>query len=109
MASCLTDAFVGLPSRVLAPSWLGLTSQLGSLNPPKSMKNRSQNAFPSRHYFFIDFASLLSANFEPQTLNILILAEEKPHFDKKSLLANDIDFSSVLGANMLPFSFPKSA
>ena len=107
MASCLTDAFLGLPSRVLAPSWLGLAFQLGPLNPPKSMKNRFQNALPSRHYFFIDFASFL--NFEPQTLKILILAEEKPHFDKKSLLANDIDFSSILGANMLPFSFPKSA
>ena len=73
------------------------------------MKNRSQNALPSRHYFFIDFDSFFNANFEPQTLKILILAEEKPHFDTKSLLANDIDFSSVLAANMLPFSLPKSA
>ena len=28
---------------VLAPSWLGLATQLGLPNPPKSLKNRSQN------------------------------------------------------------------
>ena len=39
-------AFLVLSWPVLAPSWLGLASQLGSPNPPKSAKDRFQHAFP---------------------------------------------------------------
>ena len=44
---CCASFFHRFFDAVLERSWLDFASQLGSQNPPKSMKNRCQDAFPS--------------------------------------------------------------
>ena len=48
----------------LPPTWL----QLGSENPPKSLKNRCQDAFHLGRRFLIDFWSIFAPNFDPRNL-----------------------------------------
>ena len=67
----------------LARSWLDFPSQLASQSPPKSIKNRCQDAFPCWLQFLIDFSSISTSNFDPQNLqNHCYSFGEKKMFSK---------------------------
>ena len=66
--SCWPSSFHRFFDAIFNPSWLDFASQLGSPNPPKSMKNRCQDAFSCWPSFWIDFSSIFTRNFDPQIL-----------------------------------------
>ena len=89
---------------MLVPTWL----QLGTQNPPKSLKNRCQDAFHLGLHFLIDFWSDLALNldaFDPKKLNFSL---GKLLFFENTPFGVDIDFWSHLGANLARFWHPKS-
>ena len=79
------DAFLGR-------SWLRFPSQLASQNPPKSKKNRCQDAIHLGLRFLIDFWSVLALNLAPFDPKKPYFSLRKTKFFEKSPFEVHIDF-----------------
>ena len=84
-------------------SWLDFAAHLASQSPPKSTKNRCQEAIHLGLQFLIDFWLIFDASFNPWTLKNQAPAAARARFIKKSLLAICIDFSLILVPTCLHF------
>ena len=85
-------------------SWLGFPPQFASPNPPKSMKNRCQEALYVGLQICIDFFRFLLPTWTPGSLKIAVFPVEKlVFFEKRPLEVNSV-FGSILEANMPPKS-----
>ena len=85
-------------------SWVDFPPQLATQNPPKSIKNRCQDAFSCWLHFLIDFSSNFSSTSIPRIFKIILIPKEKWGFFKKLLLEVGIDFWSILVPTYLHFS-----
>ena len=90
--------------RFLDRSWLGFPPQFVSQNPPKSMKNRCQEALYVGLQICIDFFRFLLPTWTPGSLKIVVFPIEKYGFLEKRPLEVNSDFGSILEANMPPES-----
>ena len=99
---------LGLSWPVLArfsfPTW----PQLGSQNPPKSIKNRCQDAFPSWFHFGIDFSSIFTSKFDPLNPQNHNCSLGKTRFFQKIAFRSWHRFLFDFSANMPPFFLQKS-
>ena len=75
-------------------------TQLGPPNPPKSKKNRCQEALYVGLQILIDFGSIFAPNFDPRILGNHCFSIGKTRFFKKSTLEDNLDLCSILEANM---------
>lgn len=96
------------PDAFLERSSLDFPSQLASKSPPNAIKNWCQDAFPCCSNLLIDFWTMYTPNFDPRNF------ENQSHFNGYILrirlqrFQNKIDSWSHFGANLVPFSLPKS-
>ena len=89
-------------------SWLYFASQLDSLNPAKSMKNRCQDAFPCWP-LTKKKKTIFTPDFHPLNLKNRAPAAERARIFKKNSFRSWHGFLNDLGANLPPLSFPKSS
>ena len=84
-----------------APTWLQ--------NPPKSMKNRCQDAFACEYTFLICFSQIWNGFLLPTstagTFKIIVFPKEKRSFFRKLIFEDNIDFGSILEAHLVLFGF----
>ena len=78
--------------------------QFASQNPPKSMKNRCQEALYVGLQICIDVFRFLLPTWTPGSLKIVVFPIEKKGFLEKRPLEVNSDFGSILDANMPPKS-----
>ena len=90
--------------RFLRPTCL----QLGSQNPPKSLKSRCQDALYFALYFLIDVWSTFAPKLDLLDLKKRYLSIRKIRFFEKSPFEANIDFWSHCGFNIASFWHPKS-
>ena len=88
---------------IFVRSWLDFAGQLASQNPPKSIKNRCQEAIHLGLQFLVEFWLIFGANFDSWTLKNQAPAAARARFIKKSLFAICINFSLILVPTCLYF------
>ena len=99
------SSFLGcLFGSIFNRSWLGFPPQFASQNPPKSMKNRCQEALYVGLQICIDFFKFLLPTWTPGSLKIIVFLLEKYCVFEKLPLEVNSDFGSILEANMPPKS-----
>ena len=85
--------------KVFLRFWINFPSQLGPQNPPKSIKNRCQDAFNFWYHFWIDFGSIFVPNFVPlDHQNIGFSLRKNKVFSKNRIPM----LTSILGAILVP-------
>ena len=97
--------------RFLRPTCLQLGPQLGSQNPPKSLKNRCQDALYFALYFLIDFWSILAPTLDPRISKNRAPAAGRARFYKNRLSKLTSIFDPILDSTLLHFGIqnpPKS-
>ncbi len=91
----------------LPPTW----PQLGSQNPPKSLKNRCQDALYFALYFLIDFWSIFAPTLDPRISKNRAPAAGRARFNKNRLSKLTSIFDPILDSTLPHFGIqnpPKS-